>query len=290
MLGKNNTGKAQRSMAPLYRKFTEAEEQSQSQTLQELGSDPCFFPAPDASLATGSPSQGLKPQAPAVLRAKPPRDCRMSARASCLPAKKGGVMPTICWNFDPLGWPCLTQAEWASWIQAIMSIVAIASAIAIPMFVNHLQNRREDARQKQRRDSYALSFLGPVEDLFHSLTRAKRRISAADSPNDFEDIAEILTVPDELMERMQDMHELGKLGPLLQGAVVATRKSKELVAWEAFYHGSGGQAYDEIDGLVDLDEPEDSLPHLNRAIDLAYRTLVGIRAISPAADPSNNPG
>lgn len=43
MLGKNNTGKAQRSMAPLYRKFTEAEEQGQSQTLQELGSGPLFF-------------------------------------------------------------------------------------------------------------------------------------------------------------------------------------------------------------------------------------------------------
>lgn len=33
MLGKNNTGKALRNVTPLYRKFTEAEEQGQSQTL-----------------------------------------------------------------------------------------------------------------------------------------------------------------------------------------------------------------------------------------------------------------
>jgi hypothetical protein len=42
MLGKNNTGKTQRSMAPLYRKFTGAEEQVRARLCKNLALFSCF--------------------------------------------------------------------------------------------------------------------------------------------------------------------------------------------------------------------------------------------------------
>lgn len=58
-------------------------------------------------------------------------------------------MKSYCWQFDPLGWPCLTQTEWASWVQAIGSIAALLIAIGIPLFQRWLAAK--DEAKKERR-------------------------------------------------------------------------------------------------------------------------------------------
>lgn len=46
----------------------------------------------------------------------------------------------VCWRFDLFGWPCLSQSEWASWIQVVAALVGIALALYIPVRMKRLDD------------------------------------------------------------------------------------------------------------------------------------------------------
>jgi hypothetical protein len=49
-------------------------------------------------------------------------------------------LKSYCWQLEPFGWPCLTQSEWASWIQVAAAIVGIALALYIPVRMKRLDD------------------------------------------------------------------------------------------------------------------------------------------------------
>lgn len=207
------------------------------------------------------------------------------------------IISTICTGFGALlSWglfyrwgsaPPSKPIDWPAWVQAIGSVLGIFSAVGIPIYINKLAEDRHDTQRLLRESSYALSFLDATEQLNGILQRANRRIARISDETDIAAIIEDMVVPESLVARLKDMHELGNLGVQLQGAVVATLKAKELMEYEDFYYQSGGEAYEVDEGLVCLDKPEDSTPYFVRARDLAFLALKGIRATSPIADPAN---
>ncbi|SBV35440.1 hypothetical protein STPYR_10370 [uncultured Stenotrophomonas sp.] len=80
-------------------------------------------------------------------------------------------MAYTCWQFDLLSWPCLTQAEWAAWFQAISSVVAIIVALAIPAFQWRMA-RREKARDDEAvTAATAAQMLPHIQDIGRTLTQ-----------------------------------------------------------------------------------------------------------------------
>ena len=53
----------------------------------------------------------------------------------------------------------LAPSEQAAWVQAIGSLIAIAIAIAVPLFIDHLNKRRIDKEKNSRSKALALSIL-----------------------------------------------------------------------------------------------------------------------------------
>lgn len=49
--------------------------------------------------------------------------------------------------------------ELAAWVQAVGSVIAIFVAISIPLYLNHLQQKRQQAEQRQQKQKYFLTIL-----------------------------------------------------------------------------------------------------------------------------------
>ncbi|MBB5860225.1 hypothetical protein [Xanthomonas arboricola] len=61
--------------------------------------------------------------------------------------------------------PCLTSSEWASWVQALGSILALAIAIAVPVAIDKLRHRKDELIAQQRARNAAIGVLPVIHDL-----------------------------------------------------------------------------------------------------------------------------
>lgn len=130
---------------------------------------------------------------------------------------------TVCWRFDLFGWPCLSQSEWASWIQVIAAVVGIALALYIPV-----RMKRLDDLERMRAAVSRLETLRRV---------ARRFVSIFDDPkNHFPGKAEIETSKAACEAMVQDSATDALFIPALGKSIEAARKLH--VIWQ--YVATGG--------------------------------------------------
>ncbi|WP_155760482.1 hypothetical protein [Stenotrophomonas maltophilia] len=144
---------------------------------------------------------------------------------------------SVCWQFAPTGWPCLTQAEWASWVQAIGSIAAILIAIAIPATQHYIAARSRQREALDRSRSLGLQLLPHIQ----AFVQRNNEIWANEHPDDHvKDRGEnscllgpkaqlALEVPAAIESEVNRLHELGPAAEGLQRAVYNIARAKELV-------------------------------------------------------------
>lgn len=142
---------------------------------------------------------------------------------------------SFCWQFDPLGWPCLSQSEWASWVQAAGSILAILIAIAVPAIQHWLSERRKKAEALDKARSFGLMLLPHIQAYGERLNR----IWTNEHPDEVEEYdvnrcilgniaRHCLEIPSELTEQVDNLHLLRPAARGVQMAIFNVTKANTL--------------------------------------------------------------
>ncbi|MEN5209382.1 hypothetical protein ABE493_14805 [Stenotrophomonas terrae] len=145
------------------------------------------------------------------------------------------IISTICTGFGILlSWglfyrwgsaPPSKPVDLSAWVQAIGSIVGILLAIAIP----YLQ-RRSEVRDRKERDALIARSLGTVllRELikFEGKIKRDQRIASGAGSTEIVDI-ETNTIPREIWDRVERLHELGPAGHHALLAINAVQHAQE---------------------------------------------------------------
>lgn len=179
--------------------------------------------------------------------------------------------------------------DWPAWVQAIGSVIAILVAVAVPLYVNWLQEASRAREREAIVKSATLSFLAPSEELRNSIWSAIWELQKLGELSDESllSVSQELATPIQIDKRLHELHHIDPIGPIIQNAVVAKAKAVTLMIDRDFYLGSGGAAYGPDGTYVDIPEPDPYDPHLQRAALLIDLALEGMRKRFPLADPAS---
>lgn len=185
------------------------------------------------------------------------------------------TVKSFCWQFDPLGWPCLSQSEWASWVQAAGSILAILIAIAVPAAQHWLSEQRKKAEALDKARSFGL-FIRPAIEAFE---RKLQKVWDDEDPEDIRFPADIevnqcilqpvaqaaLSIPEELIKHISLLHQLDRASNGVLKAIHCVQSARELTTFDpslnepvvfdkkAFYEHLSEATYGLGDCLITID-------------------------------------
>ncbi|MBH2010697.1 MAG: hypothetical protein I8H71_13420 [Xanthomonadaceae bacterium] len=141
-----------------------------------------------------------------------------------------------------LNFCALASAEQAAWVQAIGSLIAIAIAIAVPLFIDHLTKRRIDKEKNSRSKALALSIL---PDLYKLKASTSHFINETTNPND-EATREIDELNGDYFAHAENfkkilaaMPDLGQYGAKLSSLVYLIFRANEMIAIVTRLQASG---------------------------------------------------
>lgn len=178
-------------------------------------------------------------------------------------------MPTTNWCLSGAKALCLSASDWAAWVQAIGSIVAIAIAIAIPLMLNRIERRALRQEKILRAKSFGLALLPGLEQLISNIKTANWRYREMEDEDDYKFVLRYLEIPDVLASHTTNLHELGDAGNLLQDALAQIPPLRTLINDHEFHDRYGG-VFVEADGTAhDIPEPPSARP----SFDIATRDL-----------------
>lgn len=135
--------------------------------------------------------------------------------------------------------PKLTAEQWAAWVQAIGSIIAILIAIAIPAVQHKLASRREEAATLNKARSLGLFIRPAIEEFGRTLDA----VWDNEDPEEFEAIGWVvdtnqcclggyaysaLQIPKALISSLATLHELGPAAAGILRAIHCVQSAKEL--------------------------------------------------------------
>lgn len=161
-------------------------------------------------------------------------------------------------------WACLSAGEWAAWVQAIGSFVALAIAIAIPKSIHKADRERIEEEKRMRGRSYALALLPFLEPYAARVRQAKWRLAQDDAHLELDEIYNSLELSVGLVERIREIHEIGPAANLLQDALASVPRLRTLVADHEFFLRNGGVYFDPEGREEVLEEPESFTPVIER--------------------------
>lgn len=186
-------------------------------------------------------------------------------------------MSEFCVYLEWAGWK---PEVWAAWVQAIGSVLGIATAIAVPAWLFRQERTRRANEQAQRAKGYALFLLPMVRRLLRNVRHAEWRLSQNDAHFELDEISKLLSLPVELHQNSIVMHELGGIGSVLQDAIQGVSGLESLIDSHDFYLRHGGEYHDYETGAVDtLEEPppyEPVMEKVRRQLSEAEREMTAM--------------
>lgn len=179
--------------------------------------------------------------------------------------------------------------DWPAWVQAVGSIIAILVAVAVPLYVNWLQEASRTREREAILRSATLSLLAPSEELRNSIWNAVWELKKLEefADENLPSVIQLLAAPIHIDQRLHELHHIDPIGPIIQNAVVAKAKAVSLMTDREFYLGSGGIAYGADGQRVEITEPDPYDPHLQRAALLIDLAVEAMRKRFPLADPDS---
>jgi len=148
-----------------------------------------------------------------------------------------GAVVTWALTSPGYAWPKLTVEQWAAWVQAIGSIVAILIAVAVPATQHFLAAKKQQQESLDRARSLGLMLLPAIRDLSERINRVW---SHEDPDGGVEDIREnaciagywaleALEMPAVLTARSHELYLLGQAANGVQRAVFNVQYAGDLV-------------------------------------------------------------
>lgn len=152
-----------------------------------------------------------------------------------------GVVITWALTSPQPSWPTLTIEQWAAWVQAIGSLVAILIAIAVPAVQHRLAAKRKNEETLDRARSLALFIRPAIETFGENLDE----IWANENPDDAGAVEDAdtnqsylgpraqfaLRIPDDLLANVSTLHELGPAASGVLRAIHCVQSADRLTTW-----------------------------------------------------------
>jgi hypothetical protein len=148
-------------------------------------------------------------------------------------------------NCEFLNFCALASSEQAAWVQAIGSLIAIAIAIAVPLFIDHLTKRRIDKEKNSRSKALALSILPDLYKLKASTSHfIDEKINPeTDAPREIDELnGNYFAHADNFKRILAEMPDLGLYGAKLSDLVYRLFKANEMIATVTRLQASGYHA------------------------------------------------
>ncbi len=182
----------------------------------------------------------------------------------------------------PPAWPKLTVEQWAAWVQAIGSVVALGIAIVVPLNLHAREQRAQRQRAAEDRierqhlarihaKAAASSVLPVARTFLGGLQSAMSQMTDADIEeyNDVED-ADLMQKLDQLRTCSPHLANMGGVGEMALDAIASAELFlRSLADWQ-FYerYTNNGVIEDPERGYYDVfDRPPELLPILRTSID-----------------------
>jgi hypothetical protein len=188
-------------------------------------------------------------------------------------------MPTSNLCIIGINWPCLPSGEWAAWVQAVGSVLALGIAVAIPVLIHRADKRRIEQERRIRARSYALALLPGIEAYASRVQQVKWKLRDEEPGDPLSDAADLLDLPPALEGKIIDIHELGSVGSPIQDALALVPRLQRLINDHDFYWRHGGIYYEQDGTEIELTEPEPLDPlvqQVDKAFELAVHAVRGL--------------
>lgn len=146
-----------------------------------------------------------------------------------------------------------------AWVQAIGSVLAIAVAIAVLLWVQRRERQLALEDKRLRVISFSIAMLPAAESFMTALRTALSIATDEDAPDgpDLDYAADTAKVPDELQSKIADLHEVGEPAlPLMRAIVLASQVRSELRQAQFYYEHAGIYYNPHTGEPEDIDPPE----------------------------------
>lgn len=137
----------------------------------------------------------------------------------------------------------LSSTEQAAWIQAIGSLVAIAIAIFVPLFIEYLKKLQIDKEKNLRSKALALSILPDLYKLRASTSHFEMTNSEAEDSSQVDELnVNYFDHADNFKRILTAMPDLTQFGAKLSGLVYLLFQANEMMAFVSRLQAGGYHA------------------------------------------------